>query len=270
MIHKSISDWTNPENYTDAKTTGLTRWAFEFLRRNHGYQRDFLEYLRMCSSIVPGFNPYQPGECNDEFTENYNRLEFDPRHLVYDPPRHNDETELEWASRVEAGKLIPLSRWYAAKWGLNDDLFDPFADYPGFISFVSARRATSLPSGDALDKVKTSFNDAFLIDYQLPLNAQIDAIKRWATVRQKGLAIRGIVPPRKEKRNPRGETFKGYLRCLDAVDSGVSYRDISAVLLPHVDNASPEFHGSGRIRKQIVVAEELRHSGYRSFLVPGK
>ena len=270
MIHKPISDWTIQENYPDAETTGLAQWAFEFLRRNHDYQCDFLEYLRVCGSIVPDFNPYLPGASDDEFRENYNRLEFDPRHMVYDPPRRNDETEQEWASRVETGKLIPLSRWYAAKWGLVHDLFDPFADYSVFISFVSARSATTVPSGYALDKVKTSFNDAFLIDYRLPLNAQIEAIKRWATARQKRLVTQEIIPPRKEKRNQGGKRFIIYLRCLDAVDSGVTNRDIATILIPHVTNDTDEFHGTDRIRKQIDAAEELRHSGYRSLLVSGQ
>ena len=54
MPKSIISDWKNLKCYPDPKNASLHRWTYEFLRRNHDYQRDFLEVKRADDSFVPG------------------------------------------------------------------------------------------------------------------------------------------------------------------------------------------------------------------------
>lgn len=299
---KPISDWKKPECYPDSKNASPHRWAYEFLRRNHDYQQDFLEFKRVYDSFVPGKLTLLQ-KSGGISTAGIHILDIADLNgpCVYEPPRNEGEKAGEWLRRVGNGTQVSLDEWYATKWGLKWGPFDPFEDYEhsftrsvepssewyaemfglnvprfktfdeylrNFINFENSPRAwTAGPVWDGFNKPD---KDAFIIDYRCSINAQIALIKRTAKERQDLLYENGVIPPRKETRNSGGVLFQQYLRCLDAIDSGIGLGDIAKGILPKVSNKDPDFHGNDRIRKQIAVAEALRQSGYRFLLASGK
>ena len=327
MPKSIISDWKNLKCYPDPKNASLHRWTYEFLRRNHDYQRDFLEVKRAYDSFVPGklaslqksgdiFTAGLPildvNESNGGIsTAGINTLEINELRepCVYDPPRNEGETTNEWFRRVDNGKHVPKNEFYATKWGLKWRLFDPFEDYEhnftlsvkpssewddesfglyvprfktfdgylrNFINFENAPPAwIAGPAWDGFNKLD---NDAFIIDYRRPINTQIALIKRTAKERQDFLVENGVIPKRKETRNPskketrypNRELYRQYLQLLDGIDDGISLDEIAKVILPGISNKHPDFTRNNRIKKQIKAAEKLRDKGFRFLLATGK
>ncbi|KMP11199.1 hypothetical protein UR09_03960 [Candidatus Nitromaritima sp. SCGC AAA799-A02] len=55
-IYGPFADWKNPNEYPDHKKTPGYQWAWEFLRRNPEYQRDYCKWLA-CSNGKPVYSP---------------------------------------------------------------------------------------------------------------------------------------------------------------------------------------------------------------------
>lgn len=264
QMRRKIADWTSPHDYPSPNKTSATQWAFEFLRRNKKYQKDFEDYLVACERVVPGYSPFQSQYCEDSSI----KLMDDERMLVFDPPRYEGESTKAWIERVGRGTRTPLGIWYARKWGLTR-LFDPYTPYyyPN-VRFDDSLSVTAVGSGweGLKPELYPYHSEAIVIDYRKPLAEQLDAIKEYAQAVQKSLVAEGQIQPIKERRKRSGKTLRQYLRFLDAIDSGVSQTEIANVLSREDENG----FDLSRIGKAIASAEELREVGYRYLLRTGK
>ena len=134
---KPIADWTKPECYP-SENASPHRWAYEFLRRNHDYQKDYLACQRAYDDFAPsaGLPPDQVVDTlhrriaiytlNDATTTAEIMGSNSP--YYFEPPRYTDETISEWQQRVGQWNIVPLYQWYSTKWGLRSVPFDPIKD----------------------------------------------------------------------------------------------------------------------------------------------
>ncbi len=197
----------------------MKRWAWEFLRRNPKYRQAWADYLHVCDSIIPGFNPLHPPSCQPEESNRlYGILESDEKYQVYDPPRQPGETENAWIARVGKGKITPLNVWHAEKWGLRSVMFDPDGEYKPFhadFKFTAYMVTTAGPGWDGFNEPMPRTKEAMIIDYSKPLGVQLEAIARRAKTHFDYLKSIDAVIPWPEKR---GQDYRFYLRVLDALE----------------------------------------------------
>lgn len=251
---RPITDWRKPANYPKAGARlSLNRWAWEFLRRNTGYQAAWESYRDTVAAIL----------ADNEGDES--RIEDDPRFGHYEPERLDGEDEAEWGARVKRGTRTPIDGWIAREWGLKfspplPNPFDP-AD-PFFISFSTSPGVRMPAHWDTAGISVLQPESVFLIDFRKPIDGQIDALRHYAIGHQKFLSDLGIIEA-PEKINERRNDWPVYLRLLDAELAGVTERaDLAAAIYPNDLNEYPDFPVSHRINKAQGRARQLRDGGY--------
>lgn len=252
---RPITDWRNPANYPKAGARlSLNRWAWEFLRRNTGYQAAWENYRDTVAAIL----------ADNEGDES--RIEDDPRFGHYEPERLDGEDEAAWRARVKRGRWTPIDSWIAREWGLKSSppLPDPFASHdPFFISFSGSARVIMPAHWDTAGISVLQPESVFLIDFRKPIDGQIDALRRYAAGHQKFLIKEGVIEA-PETKNERPE-WPLYLRLLDAELDGVAnINEIAPVLYKgqHETRDSDPDSLRRRIEKNQARARDLRDGGY--------
>jgi hypothetical protein len=273
---KAVANWRNASEYPKWDTTSLTRFAWEFLRRNPKYQADWEEYLTVCRRLVPSFDPHVAHDWDEELYEHDNRFHYDPRadYFRYDPPRQQGESYAAWVARVGRGKKISLHNWYAKKWGLMHNFPDPFHAYEKYelgmlaINFAeSAATKTEIASRhwEYFNENKYPFNrepkQALVIDYSLPIDMQLNTAKEYLIEHQQILIRDGIVDEFPTK-IPRKELVV-YLRVLDATADNFDANAIAEQIYPHEDNLAPDYPTTKKVRAAMKVAEKWRDIWFR-------
>lgn len=262
-MYNTIANWIDKSSYQFNGNTSMNQWAYEFLRRNHDYQNDVKEYMRICNDFRCGFNPFmhKSGDSNDDI--------FDLlRH--YEPPLNAGESESEWLQRLaasgEKGASIPLDIWYGKKWGLAT-IIDPYSEFNSMsVRFIDNVSKVKIAGPDWFKSeenkiISISNKQAFIVDYSLPLHIQLAAIKQYTVHHYEWLKNNGHLEDAPNKR-ARAERYIVYLRCLDAVDSGVEHALIAKTLCPEKPNKYPDYNGSKTVFDWIKSAEELRDKNY--------
>lgn len=269
MKAQPIADWKNIGEYPKWNSASLKRFAWEFLRRNQGYQNDWAEYMSICRGIAPDYDTH------------VNRSEVDiammerhPDYSRYEPPLLDGENENEWLKRVKHGTRTPLPTWYAKKWKLNSHFPDPFYAYEksslGFldISFKSepvARMVTEHWDGFNDGPIYSLHRqDALAFDCSLPIEPQLAAAASYLKRRQAWLVKEGVVDAFPNK-IPRKE-WVVYLRLLDADAVNIKPLEIASVLYKNTANTYPNYGGTKAVNAALSVAKQWRDSWYH--LIP--
>lgn len=250
-------NWKKEEEYPEKKGVSMHRWAWEFLRRNQEYRENWEHCVNTAKSIVPGFDPTDPGEALDQ-------LESDERFYVYDPAKKLGESDAEWVQRVEKGTRSDIFQWHGKKWGLRSWITDP---EQGYCDFELNGTAVSLagPGWDGFSEAPRT-KAACIIDFNLPLEGQLAALSKWAKQRHETLIEKGDVTNWKEKR---GQDYRLYLRILDALeekggaDQSEKVKFIGENFYRDKDNEYPGFLRDKSARAAIKTAISLRDEGYR-------
>jgi hypothetical protein len=141
-------DWRDAKQYPDPEQASPSHWAWEFLRRNKGYQDDWtrfagnlLEMAREYPETKNYLERYLAGtdeariklrakfstkrECEEYCGRSEKKLneiewdEVDGRLLSYDPPRMAGETYLDYTERNPSHKKTPLIIALGKKWGIS-------------------------------------------------------------------------------------------------------------------------------------------------------
>jgi hypothetical protein len=250
-----IADWRNLAEYPQrGARLSSNRWAWEFLRRNPGYQDAWQSIQEIVAAILADNG-------GDE-----SLIEDDPRFLRCEPDKLQGEDDAAWVARVGRGTQTTIDTWCARHWGLErcQPIFpDPFSE-PLFVSFSGCPLVRSPAVWKSAAPAVLQPEMAFVIDFRKPVDGQIEALRRYAENHQKWLADRGIVwTP--DTRNTRPE-WSLYLRLLDAELAGVTDIDeIAAVLYKNQHTgANVTDHDSlrRRINKNQAEARALRDQGY--------
>lgn len=271
-----IANWKNKKEYPDEKNLvwnriTLNRFAWEFLRRNPKYQKDWNDYLTTCRSIIPKFCLDFPLSQKD-----INKLRSHPDHKHYDPPKLEGESFEAWSKRVkegdyEKGEWVSLHIWYGEKWMINY-IIDPFLPYSRnlmrLLSFETSPKVKYLSARwrqRNYDQTDHMIHPTITFNLALPLRPQIKSVYEILSKDKKYLQKEKILPLQKE--TPRKEWIT-YLRLLDAEDAGATKEEMADGLYELTkgkeNNYENEFYLSKRVEKGLKVAKEWRDSLYQT------
>lgn len=257
---RAVASWGDPSKYPKRDACFLpNRWAWEFLRRNPGYQDDWQMFQSLKEAILAGNGG---GESLIE----------DQRYWYYEPERMAGEDDAAWRLRARGmgGKRTPIINRLADKWKLAmPHLPNPFmpSDSPEInrIGFITGVRVSDTAHWieDELPEHIRKTQIAFVIDLTRPIENQVDALRRVAVSRQNRRIAEGTIEAI-PKINQRPE-WPLYLRLLDAELDGVSKPDEIAAKLyggQHGGKDNDPDSLRRRIEKNMTHARSLRDSGY--------
>jgi hypothetical protein len=259
-----IADWMEPRAYPKWGRSSLGRFAWEFLRRNPEYQKDWDAYLSICRSVLPHYDPRVELSQSD-----YDKLEDHPDHLHFEPGRSGQESEDEWRSRVKAGRITLLPIWYARKWGLRNTIYDPH--YPYDSSFPCPTFIHSPSIVHILTENWPGFKEggpiytlhpktAIGFDMSLPIDLQIEAVRKYLLGHQQYLIKKDVIKPFPNN-VPRKE-WVVYLRLLDADAAGAKPKEIAAQLYPEEEDVYPDYIPQKKVRTALKQAKKWRDEWY--------
>lgn len=130
---ESALDWRTGKGYPDhGIRTDL--WAWEFLRRNDEYRRDWKQFADAAEALRGEYgkpSEGKPGEWDGQEKNPHWIVaragdDGDYRATVCTPPRIDGETEAAWIARVGRGHISPLDVSLGKRWGL-ERIADPAA-----------------------------------------------------------------------------------------------------------------------------------------------
>jgi hypothetical protein len=206
--------------------------------------------------------------------------------------RRNEEFRAFWMTKVEpfvnsdgqiardrTGRFWPYHSEMQSKFGIVDprDPRDPrpppflangtgYFPAPAIVYGQVANRPAAKNAGAPL-KVSSEnlsldwFETAFVIDLELPLDEQIEAIRELARLDQLELKKAGKLNP---KRARTSDNYVRYLRILDAESAGATRPVVEGELFADIDNRYPENRRSKAFDNDRAEARRLRDTGYRS------
>jgi hypothetical protein len=251
-------DWRTGAEYPDPRHTGVSQWAWEFLRRNPNYKADWRRYADTCERLRAKYGSKIDGEPTAFAFERE-----DVSACEYQPRRRVRESEAAWRRRVRNGSVMPLGHYYADKWGI-DAAAPPDPSSTAFRAFwLSSKGKVRVIRYKPAVRARSQILLHLEYDLTRPLQPQFSAAQRYLTEKQKKLIAQGVLDTRALGRARRGMDYLRYLRVLDGLEEGANASAIAQALFPGEDADSRD----RKMRKTIVEARRLRDSGYR--LLPG-
>lgn len=286
-------DWRIASDYDYVDDLSLTALAFEFLRRNPEYRRDFRKYSKIEGALAKLHGP-KP--------ENYAEWKADwATGAIFDPPKLPDETHQEWRERalLESGgpRQVWYEEWYTNRWGiLSEELPDPAKPLKGDLKFDLTKGFPTFPDSHEVENYypvkigKAGFPvpspqamGLALVGFDLeaPLVPQINAAKAELKKRQNlhkqshemGDRHAQLALSTSKAQNFKDggflNRFKGYIRLLDAdlATDDVSDTKIGEVLFGDVSSniakADPNSFAK-KIWNQRMKAHQYRDIKYRA------
>ena len=257
-------NWNDPNAYANLRSTSPQDMAWQFLRRNPKYKREYREFARRYRALLD--------QHRDRPTKHPTRASLlnDPRAWVYEPPKRPKETERAWAHRVgNKGITTPLWTWYAKRWRIRGMPVDPADDRPQiWWSLTPGMVRVLAPRGSDEFLSRKNGKVALGFDLSLPIGPQIEEAKCYLVARKDGLR-RNADPtiPAVERRPNRGSRLITLLRALDARAARATIGEIGNVMFLQTPNAYPDRNRDHVVRSTLKAAIAMRDSGYRNLLV---
>jgi hypothetical protein len=277
-----VPDWKDAATYgytkSYTKSLHFHCWAWEFLRRNPEYRKDFQHWCSIRAEVESKHGPIS-------------RLSRNQRSKIaellhYSPPRCAGEDDQAWYQRCFAENVDPwklaLNVALGRKWGLYD-LYDPDSHDCRHVKFRPRRTVlvtTSLEQvvedamvlktfdgiGAASGQAKRGRRNVYArIDLSRDLSPQLGQVKREVAALQKlmrresGLAVKIT--------KAFSKNWQSYLRVLDARSSNAKWKEIAKCLFPKTVDKYPELKGQRKARDTFKQALKISAEGYRT-LVP--
>lgn len=214
--------WHDPAAYTATALLNGTGWAWEFLRRNSTYRREWQAFMQTWNALEAAY-----GQAPNR---DYARWKNDPRANVFDPPRHADESLTAWSERT-GNDCVAIECAFGARWGLYKFPPDPALDATRLGDALCFREQPQLAKvvgadSDYLGQQRERIALGF--DLDLPLKDQLDEARRFLIAHQHHLR-RDAHMAMRTVASQRG-TWQACLRVLDALEAGASAADIAVTL----------------------------------------
>jgi len=238
-------DWKKSADYEDLRKLTTCQWAWEFLRRNPNYIKEWKKEL--------------PLEI-----ERINKLLSDPE--TKDAPylegyRKNTPESCHFNIPGQS-----LSKYFK-KWGILN-LVNPEQDtpYPNpFLQFSSFEYGTVRGGGIGWGKyVQENFPCGryapMVFDLTRPLKPQFINAQRFLLEYQSEQINEGKIHVTMVKKHK--DNWIEYLRILDAKAENVSNEEIARVMFPNLKNEYPGYAGNEKVRKSFNTAKRLSQKGY--------
>jgi hypothetical protein len=194
-----LPDWRNAAEYPSPRTLPNYRWAWEFLRRNPDYRKDWADVLaRYLANPGDYFGPDEtrypePIPAEDGWNP--------------DPNHHNF--------------FMPADE--SAKWSLRD-MVNPATDDPGFLAFTLQFGYLYTFHRDGPKEPKGAQYPWAFFNLNLSLKPQLETLRRMLAAEQKR---QGIKPHRVTHHR---DLWPDYLRLLDADLDGRTPKQIADAL----------------------------------------
>ncbi|MBF0371590.1 MAG: hypothetical protein HQL52_19305 [Magnetococcales bacterium] len=217
-------DWRDPNAYPSPEGTPLSKWAWEFLRRNPDYQKDYHEI-----NDLDGLDA-----------------------LIFTPPATPGESLNDYEKRMrkdghETWEFVSRATLKAKKWGLKE-MISPAEEW-GFSFETSVLTETWGCSTRDPNKV------AFVFDLSWPIGPQLRHVKRALQIKQK------ITGKPKQARKQVAH-FPSYLRLLDAKEKEITTADMARVIFPEIDNFDPSYSGNKKVIAGLKAAHEISENDF--------
>ena len=226
-------NWADRADYVFTESLDQKCWAWEFLRRNPDYRKEFANTKTLNSPI-------------------------------FVPPKHDDETEQEWGNRVIAagGEPEKLARtvFGARRWRMKSPMQDPKSNdcprflepYPKKLEWDDVGKYFEEP-GPHAPIMQRPDKATVVFDLQRRLPAQIRDAKLQLSSMKKKI-------PKKSKTNIQKFEWQRYLRILDAKAAGVENNIIIQKIEPFaiLDNTvASGYAANDRLSDNLGRAREL-------------
>lgn len=233
-----FKDWKDEEEYKYMDNHTPELWAWEFLRRNPDYQKDWLRELSRWKKSLSEKDPW--------------------RDLITPSCRPNEN---------EPPQKLPFDRARAKYNLLEPEIIDPSIDnykqakdsdlplfHKGGLLFYDNEFSILQVSG--IDKSEA----VFVFDLAAPIKEQLNrAEKDLLDIQKEFLKGKKIKAPRNE-----GKCVfrKKYIRILDAYARDIKPMEIAKIICPETPNEYPDFKGTKKIQKNYKEAKSLTNKKY--------
>ena len=244
-----LPDWRQAHNYSYTKSLNVEQWAWEFLRRNKGYQQDWQWFWTTWQSLEARYG--KPPE------RDFQRWKRDP-----DAYRIVDEASGE--CRIDQDKVL-IECWMGAKWGFYKFPLDPATQQPLIGEQLTWREVEE--SAQLVEDASSVYLDgqaghvALGFELELPLRGQLELAKRFLQARQARLRREGKITMRLVSNHK--DRWCVMLRLLDGLETGDDLDSVCRFLgdqpggLPDGDNSAAIL---------LNEAGKLVNGGYRELL----
>jgi hypothetical protein len=227
-----------PAEYRDPKTTKPEMWAWEFLRRNPNYRKDW----EQCAALPMGTRVALASPARI-LALKYGLCD------MMDPSCSAERCAPGW----ETDEITAYGEFLTIAYGQGNEIV---------ITRVDSRAITTegryhLPV--SAEEVYVPFNLA------RPIEAQLKRAKRLLGELQTD--FKGQHPELMVRRRARADKYRTYLQLLDAEEAGANHDDMAAALYPHIPNDPPDYTGREKVRDALAAAKRLRDGDYRYLLL---
>lgn len=275
-----MPDWKKESDYPSSEKTSPEEWAWEFIRRNEKYQKDFkdahqlIKPIKKKRQLEDKWNPA-------DFAEKY------PDVFICIPEKMENETVKQWQSKcVEKGKepqIYPINRWLGKGWGLGD-MYDPALNYSEGVKFIPERywktprilelweEVQDIPVMEGLEgDTLVAYDKAIvIINLQKSIKFQLTKLKSVLNERVEELKKRKLI----KRLSPKNHMvhWKNYLRVFDAKSEKASSSEIAKQIFGKLTNVGgkskgsgnqTQYHGSEKVKDTYNQAKKMIKSGFR-------
>ncbi len=230
-------DWRDATAYQGYAGLSAAEWAWQFLRRNPDYRRDYVWFAQCWATLEAryGAPPHR-----DFF------------HWRQDPLAWRSEAELSGCGTdVCPGQddQVLIECWMGARWGFRRFPPDPAQDFPilgdGLVWREMAPEPEAVTALAALPEERL----VLAFDPLLPPEAQLDVARRLLVARRHALKKAGRLPPGDP--DARAGLWTRQIRLLDGWLAGADARDLAALA------------GQGDAGSELEQARWMIQRGYR-------
>lgn len=271
-------DWRNEKDYQymDKHTPEL--WAWEFMRRNTKYIKDWKSTLSAYRDRKKEEIPRIQAVLRNE--EKYCFLPsvpgFDKELYINELPERKKQvlTKLLHSFLKEDENYKPDTLFFngaRSKWGLLiDEIIDPDIDKPIFgdpydTLFYTCGGVFSADNFHILTFTGIEKSNAVAVfDLSKPIQQQYEQLKNDLEEEQKEFLRGGKIPIRKNVNKK--EIWKRYTRILDAYKEKVKPKDIASNIFPNTENIYPDFLGNKNVESNYKLAKKLVDEDYLKIL----
>jgi len=246
-----LGDWKTGNRYPDPKKADYKQWAWEFLRRNPKYQKDWQMVEDAKNKMGIQVNILNPERYDNETLEEYfSRLSMDDDYC-------RDDGGIDW------NKVHPHPHVVAYSWGL-EEMLNPSISEHKIIGFVN--QATISTQWLGIGGTKTINMEPYETPIVFDLRKDMKTLLGMAEKTLKKLQhtykeqIKDHVDSdliNKRKRPPDNSIWIEWLRILDAKQSGATNSEIKSAIKPS-DNL-----GKLNLKEKFERAKEFRDKDYR-------
>ena len=243
-----MPNWRNPDDYRFTRQLSREQWAWEFLRRNPDYRREWQAFWETWQALEADYGKAP----NRDFT----RWKRDPRAYVIET---DDDCDSD-SCKVDGEKIL-IECHLGARWGFYKFPLNPDTDRPVIGQDLLWREvpveARQVEAQDldflGADRGKVAMG----FDLSLPLKEQLEASKKYLLALQRWMNKEQGLTRKRVATECAALTL--CLRVLDALEQGAAEQQILDVLkadeLPMPDYAALKAR-----------AMELRQGAYRDLL----